>query len=157
MIPLLSYVLLKGKCRYCGEKISFIYPLVEFLTGIIFVISFIYYGFSIFYLKFIIFSSILIVISIIDLKTMEIMDGPLYFGLFMGVIFLLIEKNFINTLYGIVIAPLIFFLIIVLSKGGMGGGDLKLSFLFGLYLSFPKIIPWFFRFDSSFIIRFIKR
>ena len=152
LIPLLSYILLKGKCRYCGEKISFIYPLVEFLTGVIFVISFIYYGFSIFYLKFIIFSSILIVISIIDLKTMEIMDGPLYFGLFMGVIFLLIEKNFINTLYGIVIAPLIFFLIIVLSKGGMGGGDLKLSFLFGLYLSFPKIIPWFF---LSFLIGFI--
>ncbi|HQN49272.1 MAG TPA: A24 family peptidase, partial [Caldisericia bacterium] len=57
-----------------------------------------------------------------------------------------------DTLYGVIIAPLIFFLIIVLSKGGMGGGDFKLSFLFGLYLSFPKIIPWFF---LSFLIGFI--
>ncbi|MGB9749429.1 MAG: prepilin peptidase [Caldisericia bacterium] len=151
LIPLFSYIFLKGKCRYCKAKISFIYPLIEFITGLIFVISFIYYGFSILYLKFIIFTSILIVISIIDLRTMEIEDSPLYFGFFMGVIFLLIEKNYLNTLYGIIIAGVIFFLIIVLSKGGMGGGDFKLSFLFGLYLGFPKIIPWFF---LSFLIGF---
>jgi len=151
LIPLFSYIFLKGKCRYCNAKISFIYPFIEFITGLIFVIAFIYYGFSLLYLKFIIFASILIVISIIDLKTMEIEDSPLYFGFFMGVIFLLIEKNYLNTLYGIIIVGVIFFLIIVLSKGGMGGGDFKLSFLFGLYLGFPKIIPWFF---LSFLIGF---
>lgn len=151
LIPLFSYIFLKGKCRYCNAKISFIYPFIEFITGLIFVIAFIYYGFSLLYLKFIIFASILIVISIIDLRTMEIEDSPLYFGFFMGVIFLLIEKNYLNTLYGIIIVGVIFFLIIVLSKGGMGGGDFKLSFLFGFYLGFPKIIPWFF---LSFLIGF---
>lgn len=151
LIPIFSYIFLKGKCRYCGSKISIIYPFVELITGIIFVISFIYYGFSLYYLKFIIFFSVLFVISIIDFKTMEIEDEPLYFGLFFGIVFLLIEKNYIQTLYGVIIPAIVFFLIIVLSKGGMGGGDFKLSFLFGLYLGFPKIIPWFF---LSFLIGF---
>lgn len=151
LIPIFSYIFLKGKCRYCGAKISILYPFVELLTGIFFIISFIYYGFSIYYLKFIIFSSILTVISIIDLKTMEIEERTLYFGLLIGVVFFLLEKNYVNTLLGIIIAPVIFFLIIIFSKGGMGGGDFTLSFLFGLYLGFPKIIPWFF---LSFLIGF---
>jgi leader peptidase (prepilin peptidase)/N-methyltransferase len=151
LIPIFSYIFLRGRCRYCKAKISFLYPFIELLTGIFFVISFIYYGFSIYYLKFIIFSSVVTVISIIDLKTMEIENGPLYFGLLAGIFFFIIEKNYLNTLYGVIIAPLIFFLIIILSKGGMGGGDFSLSFLFGLYLGFPKIIPWFF---LSFLIGF---
>lgn len=151
LIPIFSYIFLKGKCIYCGAKISLLYPFVELLTSAFFVISFIYYGYSIYYLKFIIFSSILTVISIIDLKTMEIVYEPLYFGLIIGVVFFIIEKNYLNTLYGTIIAPVIFFLIIILSKGGMGGGDFGLSFLFGLYLGFPKIIPWFF---LSFLIGF---
>ena len=151
LIPIFSYIFLRGRCRYCKAKISFLYPFIELLTGIFFVISFIYYGFSIYYLKFIIFSSVVTVISIIDLKTMEIENGPLYFGLLAGIFFFIIEKNYLNTFYGVIIAPLIFFLIIILSKGGMGGGDFNLSFLFGLYLGFPKIIPWFF---LSFLIGF---
>jgi prepilin signal peptidase PulO-like enzyme (type II secretory pathway) len=82
---------------------------------------------------------------------MEIPDEPVFFGLFFGIIFLLIEKNYFNTLIGLIIPPIIFFLIILISRGGMGGGDFKLSFLFGLYLGFPKVIPWFF---LSFIIGF---
>ena len=151
LIPIVSFILLKGRCRYCKEKISFIYPLVETLTGLIFFLSFLFYGYSLYYLKFIIFSSVLILISIIDLETMEIPDEPVFFGLFFGVIFLLIEKNYFNTLIGLIIPPIIFFLIILISRGGMGGGDFKLSFLFGLYLGFPKVIPWFF---LSFIIGF---
>ncbi|MBC7194191.1 MAG: prepilin peptidase [Caldisericia bacterium] len=151
LVPIISFIFLGGRCRYCKEKISIIYPIVEAITGLIFLLSFLFFGYSIYYLKFIIFSSVLIVISIIDLQTMEIPDEPLFFGLFFGVIFLLIEKNYFNTLIGLIIPPVIFFLIIVLSKGGMGGGDFKLSFLFGLYLGFPKIVPWFF---LSFLLGF---
>jgi len=151
LIPILSYIFLKGRCRYCKEKISIVYPIVETLSGLIFLISFLFFGYSLYYLKFVIFSSVLIVISFIDLQTMEIPDEPFLFGIFFGIIFLIIEKNYINTLFGVLIPPIIFFLIIVLSKGGMGGGDFKLSFLFGLYLGFPKVIPWFF---LSFIIGF---
>ncbi len=151
LIPILSFIFLKGRCRYCKEKISILYPIVEAITGLIFLLSFLFFGYSIYYIKFIIFSSVLILISIIDLQTMEIPDEPVFFGLFLGVIFLLIEKNYFNALIGLVIPPVIFFLIIVLSKGGMGGGDFKLSFLFGLYLGFPKIIPWFF---LSFLLGF---
>lgn len=151
LVPIISFIFLGGRCRYCKEKISIVYPIVEAITGLIFLLSFLFFGYSIYYLKFIIFSSVLIVISIIDLQTMEIPDEPVFFGLFFGVIFLLIEKNYFNTLIGLIIPPVIFFLIIVLSKGGMGGGDFKLSFLFGLYLGFPKVIPWFF---LSFLLGF---
>lgn len=151
LIPILSYIFLKGRCRYCAEKISTLYPIVEILSGLVFLFSFLFFGYSLLYLKFVIFSSVLLVISIIDLQTMEIPDEPFLFGMFFGIIFFIFEKNYVNTLIGVIIPPIIFFLIIVLSKGGMGGGDFKLSFLFGLYLGFPKIIPWFF---LSFIIGF---
>ncbi len=151
LIPILSYIFLKGRCRYCDEKISPLYPIVEILSGLVFLFSFLFFGYSLLYLKFVIFSSVLLVISIIDLQTMEIPDEPFLFGMFFGIIFFILEKNYVNTLIGVIIPPIIFFLIIVLSKGGMGGGDFKLSFLFGLYLGFPKIIPWFF---LSFIIGF---
>lgn len=151
LIPILSYIFLKGRCRYCGEKISVLYPIVETLSGFAFLFSFLFFGYSLLYLKFVIFSSVLLVISVIDLQTMEIPDEPFLFGMFFGIIFFILEKNYLNTFLGVIIPPIIFFLIIVLSKGGMGGGDFKLSFLFGLYLGFPKIVPWFF---LSFIIGF---
>lgn len=151
LIPIFSYIFLKGKCRYCGGKISITYPIVETLSGFIFLLSFLFFGYSIYYLKFVIFASVLIVISVIDLQTMEIPDEPFIFGIFFGIIFFILEKNYLNNILGLIIPPVLFFLIIVLSKGGMGGGDFKLSFLFGLYLGFPKVIPWFF---LSFIIGF---
>jgi leader peptidase (prepilin peptidase)/N-methyltransferase len=151
LIPIFSYIFLKGKCRYCGGKISITYPIVETLSGFIFLLSFLFFGYSIYYLKFVIFASVLIVISVIDLQTMEIPDEPFIFGIFFGIIFFILEKNYLNNILGLIIPTVLFFLIIVLSKGGMGGGDFKLSFLFGLYLGFPKVIPWFF---LSFIIGF---
>jgi leader peptidase (prepilin peptidase)/N-methyltransferase len=66
-IPILSYILLKGKCRDCGSKISIRYPLVELLTGIFFLILYRQFGFTFELIVFIIFLSLLIVISFIDL------------------------------------------------------------------------------------------
>ena len=66
-IPLLSYLLLKGKCRKCGEKISIRYPIVEFLTGLVYLLIFLVYGRSVQTFVYVLLSSALIIISFIDL------------------------------------------------------------------------------------------
>src|SRR6056297_3586907 len=68
LIPIFSYIFLKGKCRYCGEKISLQYPITEFLTGLLFLLVFLNYGFSSEFIIFIILISSLIIVSFIDLK-----------------------------------------------------------------------------------------
>jgi len=71
-IPILSYILLRGRCRYCEEKISIQYPIIEFLTGIIFILIIIKGGLTLFSLIYIIYFSSLLIVSVIDFKTKEI-------------------------------------------------------------------------------------
>ncbi|HCW53501.1 MAG TPA: prepilin peptidase, partial [Clostridium sp.] len=66
LIPVLSYVFLGGRCRYCKENISIRYPLIEVLNGFFYLIIYFRFGFSIFTLKYFILTSLLIVISMID-------------------------------------------------------------------------------------------
>src|SRR6056297_187760 len=68
LIPVLSYIINKGKCRYCGEKISFQYPIVELLTGLLFLLTFLNYDLTSEFIIFIFLISVLIVVSFIDIK-----------------------------------------------------------------------------------------
>lgn len=77
-IPILSYILLRGKCYFCKEKISIQYPIVEFVTGIIFVLVFLKYGISFETLFGFIIASLLIVISVTDIKERVVFDGHTY-------------------------------------------------------------------------------
>ena len=79
-IPVLSYIFLRGKCRYCNEKISIIYPIFELITGLLFLLCFIKFGFSLKFISSIIIISTLIVISISDIKYYIIPDSVLIFG-----------------------------------------------------------------------------
>src|SRR3989339_853687 len=117
LIPVLSFLFLKGKCRYCKEKISWQYPAVEVATGLIF--FFIY-----------------------DLKHYLIPDKVLFPAIFITLIFRLIFiSGFLNYLLAVLIASG-FFLAIFLVSGGkwMGFGDVKLAILMGLLLGFPNIL-----------------
>lgn len=67
-IPILSYILLFGKCRFCKKPISIRYPLVELLTGLLFAVAAIKFGFGVALLRAIIFISFLIIVSFIDLE-----------------------------------------------------------------------------------------
>ncbi|MCM8787789.1 MAG: prepilin peptidase [Candidatus Omnitrophica bacterium] len=82
-IPLLSFILLKGRCRYCKEKISFRYPFVELLTGIFFVVLYLEFGISFDFLKYAFFFMFLIVVSFIDIDYHAI---PAYLCIFAIVI-----------------------------------------------------------------------
>jgi len=136
LIPVVSYVINNGKCRYCDKSIDFQYPLVEILTGIIFIVIFMIYGISYEALKWFLFASILIAVSLIDLKHYKIPNKIIVAGLVFLVIFtLLFETNkFIDSVIGLMVTGGVLFLITIIYPRGMGGGDVKLAALMGGYL-----------------------
>ena len=131
LIPIFSFLFLKGKCRYCQKNISFQYPVVELATGILFVLCFLFH--APYYLFIII--PFLVVIFVYDLKHCLIPDKVIYPAILIALIF-----NFTNWLSALSAAA--FFLTIVLISRGrwMGIGDISLGFLMGLLLGFPNIL-----------------
>lgn len=146
LIPLLSFLFLKGKCRYCGEKISMRYPLVELVTGVVFVSIFYYMSLGPYFWKYILLFSLLIIISTIDIKSNLI---PNRFVLILFIWVLMWQLFFpkispSSAVLGFLVGGLSFFLIAVLSRGGMGGGDVKLMAVLGLSSGWPYILIFFF-------------
>ncbi|GAG72538.1 unnamed protein product [marine sediment metagenome] len=146
-IPLLSYILLKGRCRNCESRISIQYPLVEFLTGLIYVIIYLIYGFSIQSLIYIILSSALIIIAFIDLNKQIVPDVISLPGIGAGLIlsFFVPYISFINSVLGVVIGGGIILIIglagtAIFKKEAMGGGDVKLAAMIGAFLGWRYII-----------------
>ncbi|WP_203333122.1 prepilin peptidase [Planococcus beigongshangi] len=136
LVPVFSYLFLRGRCRSCGEKIHWVYPLMEAVTGILFALSFLHFGFTPELIIAILFVSMLVIITVSDIAYMLIPDKVLLpFG-----ILLLVLRFFIpldpwwDALVGAAAGFLILLLISVVSKGGMGGGDIKLFFVIGLVL-----------------------
>ncbi|NLB79319.1 MAG: prepilin peptidase, partial [Clostridiaceae bacterium] len=84
MIPILSYIMLKGKCRYCKDPISIQYPIVELITGIIWLIIYNRYGFAIQTAALLYLYTVLIPVAFIDFKYMIIPDGLVITGLVGG-------------------------------------------------------------------------
>ena len=150
-IPLLSFIFLKAKCKYCKQKISLQYPLVELATGLLFLLAFLNVspplfkgglgGLNIFY--YFIILSFLIIIFVYDLKYYLILDKisiP-------AIIFVLLFKilNFPEfIIYYLLSACVIsgFFLLqYLLSKGKwVGGGDIRLGLFMGIILGWPNIL-----------------
>ncbi len=141
MIPFVGYFIFRGKCRYCKESYSIQYPLIELLNGIIYVLLFLRYGFTIYLLLYGIISSLLIVISIIDLKTQTIPDGLNLFGVifivFLGIY--LFRGNYLTHLFGFLFG-FVLFLLIAMITNAMGGGDIKLMGVLGLLFGLTGII-----------------
>lgn len=142
-IPILSFIILRGKCRNCKEKISFIYPLTESLTGVVFfLIAFFTLDKSlswqsilqtVFYLM--LFAS-LITLSFIDFNTLEIPDRFIIFQILLSPLFFLFEDIiWWERLIGLAAASLPLLLLFVATRGnGIGFGDVKLMFSVGIIL-----------------------
>jgi leader peptidase (prepilin peptidase)/N-methyltransferase len=146
-IPLLSYILLKGKCRNCKSKISIQYPIIEFLTGLIYLIVYLTYGLSIQSLIFIILSSALIIIAFIDLNVQIVPDVISLPGIVIGLIisFFVPYISFINSALGVVAGGGIILIIglagsVIFKKEAMGGGDVKIAAMIGAFLGWRYII-----------------
>ena len=145
LFPVFSFLFLGGKCRYCKEKISWFYPTFEFTTGVLFAISYLVFGHSIEFLISITFISMLLIIIISDYQTMIIPDELLIFSGLLLMILITINSGF-NGLFNSILNGLGAFIIMYLikklgdflfKKESMGGGDIKLMFIFGLVLGLP--------------------
>lgn len=146
-IPVLSFILLKGRCAYCGSKISLRYPLVEILNGIFYVIAFLNFGLTASLPFVLIFISSLIVISFIDLDFQIIPDFISIPLIFIGFILSFMPHNavglvssFKESLIGIAIGGGSLLLVSIISRGGMGGGDIKLNAGVGAFLGWKSAL-----------------
>lgn len=146
LVPLFSYIFLRGKCRKCRAHISIQYPLVEALNGVLYVLVFFINGWSIDSMIYCLFTSALIVLSVIDFRTYEIPFGINLFILTLGLIHLVIHLgDWVNHLIGLVCVSGFLWILYQLSAGrAIGGGDIKLMAAAGLLLGWKMIILAFF-------------
>jgi len=150
LIPVLSFIFLKGKCRYCNKKVSWQYPLVEFATGILFLLVCLNFGiWNLEPFYYLLISSLLIIIFVFDLKHYIIPDGVVYTAIVASFAYNLVyslfaihnPQFFLQSLLAAFLAAGFFLLIVLVSKGQwMGVGDIKLAFLMGLFLGWPNIL-----------------
>ncbi len=146
LIPLLSFALLKRKCRYCQKKISWQYPLVESITGIVFVWVFHFWLQQEIILSQLVFLliifSFLIIIFIYDFKHLIIPDSLIVIPILITFIYFLgKDVNFLNHFLAGSFSFLFFLLIVLITLGkGMGMGDVKLVFFLGFFLGYPNIL-----------------
>ena len=142
LIPLFSYLFLKGKCRNCGEKISPQYPVIEFINGAVYVFVFLLKGVTLESLLICLLFSCLLTLSVIDFKTFTIPVGFNIFIAVLGIIRVLTDfSNVVNYLIGAVCVSLFLLILYALSKGrAIGGGDIKLMTAAGLFLGWQNTI-----------------
>lgn len=137
LIPVLSYIFLRGKCRYCGEKIAIKYPIIELFTGILFASLYYKYGFSMDLIKYLLLASFLIVIGLIDLNTTDVYFKTTFSGFLTGAAFLGLKLYKGEAIGTYIIGALIgfgFIALIILLTGGMGWGDAEICAVCGIFL-----------------------
>ena len=145
-IPLLSYLVLRGRCRTCNNPISLRYPMVEALTGVLSLALFIRYGIHYQYIHFLFFALALVTISFIDLQHMIIPDIISLPGIAVGFAasFFAGHISWQDSLIGIVAGGGSLFLVAfcyerLTGKEGMGGGDIKLLAMIGAWMGWRPL------------------
>src|SRR4030042_3189956 len=157
LVPIVSYFLLKGRCRYCGERISPQYPLVETATGILFALSFLHW-YSINSINLIHFTHLIYLLFVtgvlIVLFTTDIIDGlcPNSVVLPSAAVVILVKSIFLVNgditlssliIYfaaAVVVASAFFTIVYFSNEKAMGGGDVKLAFLISIIVGWPATI-----------------
>ncbi len=142
LIPIVSYLLSKGKCKGCKQSISPIYPVMEGLTGLAFLLVYTQYGLTWETLPGLLFVSLLIVITVSDITYQLIPDRVLlpFFVLFLILRFWQpYDGAYLSHLISMTAGFTFFLLLAILTRGGVGGGDIKLYAVIGLFLT-PSLL-----------------
>lgn len=143
MIPIFSFLFLKGKCKCCHFSISPQYPLIEALTAVLYLLAALRFEFTPYTVLLCAFFSVLIVAAGIDYHTMEIPDILHLWVLLLAILHLILTPSFwAEALIGmfLISVPM---LILSLFTNGFGGGDIKLSAVCGLFLGYKLILVGF--------------
>ena len=143
VLPIIGYLINKGRCRYCNEKVDIKYLIYEIIGGILYLIPFLIYGFTLDYLVIVILISVLIIESIADIDYMIVIDKIWMIGMVPLLIIRIIEGNIFEYLIssGILFSIMFFIAIIgrsIAKKDALGGGDIKIYLFIGLALAFPQ-------------------
>ena len=142
LIPLLSFLWLRGRCHYCRAPLSIRVPIVELATGVIFALLTLHYGLSLKLVMSLVYAGLFIPLFIIDMEQGILPDKIVFsgMGLSLGFSFLWPGRGPINALIGGGIGLGILLLPFILSRGGMGLGDVKLAAFLGLATGFPSVL-----------------
>lgn len=157
LVPIFSFLIQKGKCRKCKCKISLFYPCIEFTTGILFMLSYLKFGFTFEFLIAILISSFFVIVIVSDVNFLIIPDEvTIFFSLFVIIINFVaygIDYGITSILYGfflfIIMLIIMLFGNFIFKKESLGGGDIKLMFFVGTILN--PINGFFQIFLSSFL------
>lgn len=143
LIPIVSYIAHKGKCRYCGAKLSKLHLAAEVISALVFVSILLKFNISLQALKFMVFASILLAASFADLEGYIIPDRFIVAGIVVYIGFLFFEQNPLTAaadglIGGFAVAGFVLIVVLIFEKikkiEAMGGGDIKLLFVTGLFL-----------------------
>ncbi len=145
-IPILSWVLLSGNCRYCKTRISWRYPLIELITALLFMGLYLKIGWQWLLLEYLIFSFALVVVTFIDFDHMILPDVFTLSGIVIGLAGALLnpERSFFNALGGMLMGGGFLWAVaavyyLLKKEEGMGGGDIKLLAWIGAVLGWMSI------------------
>jgi leader peptidase (prepilin peptidase)/N-methyltransferase len=139
-IPMLSFLALRGRCRACDVAISWRYPAVELLTAAAFLGAWLAFGPT---GRFVVASALLaalIAITVIDLEHQIIPDVITLPGIVAGVLIGMGTGAWLDSLIGVLVGGGVFFVIILVQPGGMGGGDMKLGGMLGAFLGWKVLL-----------------
>lgn len=141
LIPLFSWLMLKGRCRKCGVSISPQYPIIEAANGILYLLIFAVNGWNLTSVLYCLMASALLALSVIDFCTFEIPFGFNVFLTVLGLIHLFLDRtNWVEYVIGFFAVSAILEILLLVSKGrAIGGGDVKLMASCGLLLGWKLI------------------
>ncbi|MDX8396108.1 MAG: prepilin peptidase [Mariprofundaceae bacterium] len=143
-IPLMSWLLLRGKCRHCASAISFRYPLLELLMGLSWAWLAWRYGFSLALLQALVLASLLWILTLIDLETGLLPNALTFPGIAIGLGFSWFMGQPVDALIGVVAGYGVFWLVariflLITGREGMGYGDFKLLAMLGAFMGWQAL------------------
>lgn len=152
LVPIFSYIFLRGKCRYCKSKVSIQYPVIELTNGLLYMLAYHFFDISIISIAYSVLFSILLTVAVIDYKTMRIPNTIIIFGLICGSAYLLVSALYYKDPYiiirgllgmisgGAIIGLFMLISLLLFKKQGMGMGDLKLLAMIGLFVGSKHVL-----------------
>lgn len=145
-IPVISYLILKGRCRYCTEPISVRYPVVELLSALLAVSLLYRFGVSITFIIYYLWACALLIITFIDLDIQIIPDRLSLGGIVVGLLVVYwLPVTYKDALIGLILGGGLLLAIIygyyfLTKKEGMGGGDVKLLAMIGVFTGWQGVL-----------------
>jgi leader peptidase (prepilin peptidase) / N-methyltransferase len=145
LIPLISFLLLKGSCRHCGKPISLRYPIVELTTAVILSLLLVKFGITLGFLLMSVYFILLVVISFIDIERLLIPDLLVIIGIFTGIIYSISKNSIIDSLIAISATFVLMYALelcsrMIMKKEALGDGDIKLAIMMASLLGLTSTI-----------------